>query len=227
MLIAGGSCHADRCGRGFARSIVVIFRGVAGEICGTARFDVHRVPCDSALALHQKEGKVFARIDRRGGCGVRVPLGDQALCERNVDGNGGFSGRIEIDDRSFHADGSAKATLEIGLAQMFNETRQVRGTCEWKPVNGCPSLAEIEVKVPHSWTVSSEEEEFCFAKCARGKARNVSKNGGTGYRAQIRGNGGEPHGDGSRNSGFHCFATFTVDVREIISAMVSDCGPMK
>ncbi len=82
------------------------------------------------------KGKVARSEGGIGGIGVGIPLGDEALGEGDVHGDGGFARGIEIEDGSLHADGAAQAALECDFTEMFDEGGEVGGSSEREPVLG-------------------------------------------------------------------------------------------
>jgi len=132
---AGRRVDSDRRRRGLAGGVVVIGGSVGGEVGGGAGLDVDGIPGDGAFGAFLIEGDVTAKVGGRDR-GVGIPLGDEALGKRGVDGDVSFPQGIEIEDGSFHADGAAKAALEIGVLEMLDKRGKVRGTGEGEPVHG-------------------------------------------------------------------------------------------
>jgi len=122
--------------RGLACGEVGIIGIAGGELLGGVGIDMDGTPGDGAgcfLIVERKKAWIQGRVD---GIGVGIPFGDEAARERDVDGDGGFTRGIEIEDGSFHADGAAKSTLEIHIAKMLDEGGKVGGTGEGQPVHG-------------------------------------------------------------------------------------------
>jgi hypothetical protein len=65
------------------------------------------------------------------------------------------------------------------------------------------------------------------ANCPPGRCTGMKEREGQHQGEEHLGSLGLLRGDGRVDAGIHCLATLTLRVREIISAMVSDCGPMK
>jgi len=135
VLRAGGGVEGKWSGSGLTRGIIVVGGSGHGEMGRTGRLDLDGVPRDGAFGLFLFEGEVAARVDG-GNRGMGIPLGDEAFGKAGVDGNGGFLWGIEIENRGFHADGAAKAAFEIGVPEMLDKGREIRGAGERKPVHG-------------------------------------------------------------------------------------------
>ena len=90
------------------------------KIAPALGMDFDRIPVDGGCRVFFSGEKNAARIDRQD-VGVRIPLGDEALGERDVDGDGCLLRRVEIKNRSFHADGAAQATLEVAVLEMLDK----------------------------------------------------------------------------------------------------------
>jgi hypothetical protein len=67
---------------------------------------------------------------------VRIPLGDEAFGEGDVDGDGGLARRIKIKDGSLHADCAPQAAFERDFAEMFDKRRQIGRAGKGKPGHG-------------------------------------------------------------------------------------------
>jgi hypothetical protein len=135
VLRAGGRFEFERRGSCGARGEVMIFGVVCWKSGGAVRIDVHGAPRDAA-GFHVVKREIAAGERGISGSCARIPFGDEASGEGDVDGDVGFARGIEIEDRSFHADGAAKTALELNLAKMFDEGGEFGGGGEREPVHG-------------------------------------------------------------------------------------------
>src|SRR6266849_77004 len=198
---------------------------IGGEISGTLRVDVDRVPGDGTERFLVEERIVARSESGIRGVGVGIPLRDEAFGEGDVDRDGCFAGGIEIKNGSFHAGGAAQAALEADFAEMFDEGRQVGGAGERKPVHGTAIWAGDGSKgAPFVDGEVVFEDLFCVGVTQRERDREEKRGGEEGEREEMA---REPQAGDSRCQGFHWCATFTFGVREIISAMASDCASRK
>src|SRR5713101_4149663 len=100
-----------------------------------------RVPGNGSARAHLRECDICLRRCRLDTGRMRVPLGDEALREGHLDGDGSLARRIEIDDRRLHAQRAAEPGLGIDSAGALDKSGEFAGWRESEPLDGAAVIA--------------------------------------------------------------------------------------
>ena len=125
MLRADRRVDRERGGGSLARGEVMICGIVRRKIGRVLRIDMDGVPDDGARGFLGIERQIAGTEGGIDGVSVRIPFRDKALDKGDVDRDGSFALGIEIEDGSFHADGTAQAAFELNVAEMFDERGEI------------------------------------------------------------------------------------------------------